>query len=183
MPEVTGGPGPEVIPLLIREQVLGPRPPMAEDILVPAPRPWEVTAPRPLELEVMAQLRPAQAATTLPRPPREEEEVTMEVTAVEEAQEEVMGAQGAEVDTEEGAVEDEGVMAEVVTVTAEMGEEEDEEVMVEAAVAMGGAVAEEEEVSAVAVTRRFSQTTRSSCKASPLTPHQRISLSSLDPSA
>ena len=199
-PEVTGGPGPglgpEVIPPLIREQELGPRPPMAEVILVPAPQPWEVTAPHPPELEVTAQLRQALAATTLPHLPLEEEEDMMEVMAVEAALEEVMGAQGAEIAQEgvmeaqgaevvmeEVAVEDEGVMAEAVTAMAVMGEEEDEEAMVEVvAVAMEGAV-EAEEVLVVVEMKRFSQTTRSSCKASPLTPHQRISLSSLDPSA
>ena len=199
-PEVTGGPGPglgpEVIPPLIREQELGPRPPMAEVILVPAPQPWEVTAPHPPELEVTAQLRQALAATTLPHLPLEEEEDMMEVMAVEAVLEEVMGAQGAEIAQEgameaqgaevvmeEVAVEDEGVMAEAVTAMAVMGEEEDEEAMVEVvAVAMEGAV-EAEEVLVVVEMKRFSQTTRSSCKASPLTPHQRISLSSLDPSA
>ena len=182
-PEVTGGPGPEVIPPSIRERELGPRPPMAEVILVPAPQPWEVTAPRPPELEVTAQLRQAQAATTLPRLPLEEEEVMMEVMAVEAAQEEVMGAQGAEVDTEEVVVEDEGVMAVVVTATAVMGEEEAEEAMVEVAAVVMEVAEAEEEVLGVAEMKRFSQTTRSSCKASPLTPHQRISLSSLAPSA
>ena len=194
-----GGPGPglEVIPPLIREQELGPRPPMAEVILVPAPQLWEVTAPHPLELEVTAQLHQALAATTLPRLLLEEGEDMMEVMAVEAAleevtvaqgaeiaQEEVMEAQGAGVVTEEVAVEDEGVMAEVVTAMAVMGEEEGEEAMVEvAAVAMEGAAVEEEDLEVVAEMKRFSQTTRSSCKASPLTPHQRISLSSLDPSA
>ena len=174
VPEVTGG-RLEVIQPLIREREPGPPLLMAEVIQGPAPQLWEVTAPRPPGPEVTAQLRPAQAAaTTLPRPPLVEAAMTG-VTAVEAAQEEAMVGLGAEEVMEEDEGEEVEATAAVEIVMAVMEAEGDVEAMVEegAAVAMEDAGVEEAAALVEVETRRSSQTTRSSFRASPLMPPQR----------
>ena len=77
--------GAPLTPPMIRARELGPPPAMAEVIPLSAPRPWEVTAPRPQGPEVTGHLHQAQVKVTTPPRPRLEVAAMMEVTGAEAA--------------------------------------------------------------------------------------------------